>query len=94
MKWDTLAAYRPRFDRWYAWHPVDCEDGQTRWLEHVLRSTVWMTHWFEYTKTRAYWSVDEPAAARRGHHARVCGLFAIGASEISELVSTGAESHE
>lgn len=39
MKWKTTElpeAGDIRYRTVFAWIPIPCEDGQTRWLEHVL----------------------------------------------------------
>ena len=27
--------------RWFAWHPVRCQDAYVRWLEFVWRRRIW-----------------------------------------------------
>ena len=34
--------------RWFAWYPVRCKDGKTRWLTFIERKIRWYNRWREY----------------------------------------------
>jgi hypothetical protein len=51
MQWRTHPAKRYRTRVAFAWLPVRCMDGQTRWLERVLVHEVYLTDW----KDEGWW---------------------------------------
>lgn len=69
MKWTTVDPYAASLGEWFAWYPVECADGQTRWLERVYRVTWYLGSWGGMDRVHKCFALDDAEAAARLYQA-------------------------